>query len=66
MLLFVSFFSFLVIQLPPGDYLSSYISRLEKSGMTVDSKSMAALRHSYGLDQRFVVQYGKNIAVGLM
>lgn len=58
-LLFVSFFSFLIIQLPPGDYLSSYISRLEKSGMTVDSKSMAALRASYGLDQPFVVQYGK-------
>jgi peptide/nickel transport system permease protein len=58
-LLFVSFFSFLIIQLPPGDYLSSYISRLEKSGMTVDNKSMVALRHSYGLDQPFIVQYGK-------
>jgi peptide/nickel transport system permease protein len=58
-LLFVSFFSFLIIQLPPGDYLSSYISRLEKSGMTVDNKTMVALRHSYGLDQPFIVQYGK-------
>lgn len=27
--------------------------------MTVDSKSMVALRHSYGLDQPFVTQYGK-------
>ena len=58
-LLFVSFFSFLIIQLPPGDFLSSYIARLEKSGMTVDNKSMVALRHSYGLDQPFIVQYGK-------
>jgi peptide/nickel transport system permease protein len=58
-LLFVSFFSFLIIQLPPGDYLSSYMARLEKSGMSVDNKSMVALRHSYGLDQPFLVQYGK-------
>jgi peptide/nickel transport system permease protein len=58
-LLFVSFFSFLVIQLPPGDYLTSYMARLEKAGMSVDNKSMVALRHSYGLDQPFLVQYGK-------
>lgn len=58
-LLFVSFFSFLIIQLPPGDYLSSYMARLEKSGMSVDDQSMVALRHSYGLDQPFLVQYGK-------
>lgn len=58
-LLFVSFFSFLIIQLPPGDYLTSYMARLEKAGMTVDNSTMAALRHSYGLDQPFVVQYYK-------
>jgi peptide/nickel transport system permease protein len=58
-MVFVSFFSFLVIQLPPGDYLTSYMARLEKSGMSVDNKSMIALRHSYGLDQPFIVQYGK-------
>jgi peptide/nickel transport system permease protein len=58
-LLFVSFFSFLIIQLPPGDYLTSYMARMEKSGMSVDNKSMVALRHSYGLDQPFLVQYGK-------
>jgi peptide/nickel transport system permease protein len=58
-LLFVSFFSFLIIQLPPGDYLTSYMARLEKAGMTVDNSTMAALRYSYGLDQPFVVQYYK-------
>jgi peptide/nickel transport system permease protein len=56
-LLFVSLFSFLIIQLPPGDYLTSYMARLEKSGMTLDNNSMIALRHSYGLDQPFIVQY---------
>ncbi len=58
-LLFVSFFSFLIIQLPPGDYLTSYMARLEKSGMTVDEATMAALRHSYGLDQPMSKQYYK-------
>jgi peptide/nickel transport system permease protein len=58
-LLFVSFFSFLVIQLPPGDYLTSYMARLEKSGMSIDNNTMIALRHSYGLDQPFIYQYFK-------
>jgi len=58
-LLFVSFFSFLIIQLPPGDYLTSYMARLEKAGMTVDNSTMAALRQSYGLDQPFINQYYK-------
>jgi peptide/nickel transport system permease protein len=35
------------------------MARLEKAGMTVDNSTMAALRHSYGLDQPFVVQYYK-------
>lgn len=61
-LLFVSFFSFLIIQLPPGDYLTSYMARLEKSGMSVDEATMAALRHSYGLDRPVSVQYYKWIS----
>jgi len=58
-LLFVSFFSFLVIQLPPGDYITVYMARLEKAGMTMDENAMIALRKSYGFDQPFVVQYAK-------
>ena len=30
----VSIVTFVVIQLPPGDYLSTYISRLEQAGKT--------------------------------
>ena len=58
-MLFVSFFSFLVIQLPPGDYITEYMARLEKSGMKTDENSMIALRKSYGFDQPFIVQYKK-------
>jgi peptide/nickel transport system permease protein len=58
-LIFVSFFSFLVIQLPPGDYLTVYLANLESQGMTVDENSMIALRQAYGFDQPFIVQYAK-------
>ena len=58
-LVFVSFFSFLVIQLPPGDYITVYVARLEKAGMRMDENAMIALRKSYGFDQPFIVQYAK-------
>ncbi|MFY0650710.1 MAG: ABC transporter permease [Cyclobacteriaceae bacterium] len=58
-LAFVSFFSFLVIQLPPGDYITVYIAQLEAKGMSMDENTMLALRNSYGFDQPFLVQYGK-------
>jgi peptide/nickel transport system permease protein len=56
-LIFVSFFAFLVIQLPPGDFLDSYIETLRRSGMSVDSATLVSLRHAYGLDRPMVVQY---------
>jgi len=56
-LVFISFFSFLVIQLPPGDFLDSYVETLSRSGMGVDSAELASLRHAYGLDRSMIVQY---------
>lgn len=56
-LVFVSFFAFLVIQLPPGDFLDSYVETLRRSGMSVDSATLISLRHAYGLDRPMVVQY---------
>ncbi|MGA9062848.1 MAG: ABC transporter permease [Terracidiphilus sp.] len=56
-LIFISFFAFLVIQLPPGDFLDSYIEQLSRSGMGVDSATLIALRHAYGLDRPMIVQY---------
>ena len=56
-LIFVSFFSFLVIQLPPGDFLDSYVQTLSRSGMGVDRAALASLRHAYGLDRPMIVQY---------
>lgn len=56
-LLVISFIVFVIIQLPPGDYLESYIAELESQGESVDPDKIAFLRHEYGLDQPLVVQY---------
>ena len=56
-LFLVSVFSFIVIQLPPGDYVSAYISRIESEMGTVDPATVENLRKAYGLDQPMFVQY---------
>ncbi len=47
----VTIVTFVVIQLPPGDYLSTYISRLEQqAGDVVTEEMIQALKAQYGLD----------------
>lgn len=54
-----SILSFLVIQLPPGDYVTAYVANLQASGTAVGAEEAAALRQQYGLDQPLYVQYAK-------
>jgi peptide/nickel transport system permease protein len=61
-LLIVSILSFAVIQLPPGDYLSSYVSQLRETGDIVDAAELEALKQRYGLGQPIYVQYYKWIS----
>jgi peptide/nickel transport system permease protein len=59
-LLMISVISFVIIQLPPGDYLTQKIAELEQQ--YGDSSSVARakeLRARYGLDKPWYVQYGK-------
>ena len=56
-LLAISFISFAIIQLPPGDYLTSYIAALQAGGETVTEEQVAALRLRYNLDKPFLEQY---------
>lgn len=56
-LLLVSVMSFVIIQLPPGDYLTTYIAALEETGETVNREQVAALRARYNLDQPYHIQY---------
>lgn len=55
----VSVLSFVIIQLPPGDYVTSYIAALEAQGGQVAAEEAANLRAQYGLGDPIYVQYGK-------
>lgn len=57
-LLAISFLVFVIIQLPEGDYLSSYIAELQSQGEAVNPKKIAFLRAQYGFDKPFHEQYG--------
>ena len=56
-LIAVSIVAFIIIQLPPGDYLTSYIANLRATGDVVDQAEIEALGERYGLGQPFYVQY---------
>ena len=53
----VSFLAFVLIQLPPGDYVTTYIATLAASNEIVDQNAVADLRARFGLDQPFIIQY---------
>lgn len=53
----VSLTVFILIQLPPGDFVDSYVASLAASGETVDPAMMVDMRHRFGLDQPIIVQY---------
>src|SRR3979409_41433 len=57
LMLIYSFVIFAIIQAPPGDFLTAYVAPLSSSGSLIAADQIAALRHQYGLDQPFVVQY---------
>ena len=54
----ISVITFVIIQLPPGDYLSTYIAELQSQGENVDVEKIEALRAQYGLDRPMIEQYG--------
>src|SRR6266542_3572199 len=53
----VSVLAYVVIQLPPGDYITSYIAQMSASGSFVSQQEAEALRQQYGLDKPIWVQY---------
>ncbi len=56
-LLVISFVTFVIIQLPPGDYLSNQIAELRSQGDTAALQKIQNLRQQFGLDKSFVEQY---------
>ena len=59
---FISLISFVVIQLPPGNFLTSYVAGLAQQGITVDQAAIETLRERYGLGQPLIEQYWKWIS----
>jgi peptide/nickel transport system permease protein len=61
----ISALSFVIIQLPPGDFVTTYIAQLSASGSSVTAAEADALRELYGLNQPIYVQYSKWIGRAL-
>jgi len=60
LLMFVfSVVSFILIQAPPGDFVTSYVAELSASGSSMDQIQIDSLRELYGLNQPEYVQYFK-------
>jgi peptide/nickel transport system permease protein len=57
LLVVYSFVIFVIIQAPPGDFLTAYVATLASSGTSINVETLQALRQQYGLDQPFLVQY---------
>jgi len=55
----ISVMSFIIIQLPPGDFVDAYIARLSASGSSVSMEEAQSMRTLYGLNQPYYVQYLK-------
>ena len=53
----ISIVAFLVIELPPGDYLTAYVANLAAGGDTVDQEQLEALKRQYGLDKPLMGRY---------
>lgn len=59
MLFALSLVTFIIIDLPPGDYVTTYVSELRQRGDQVDQATIEALRERYGFDQPIIVRYAK-------
>ena len=58
-LLFISIVSFAIIQLPPGDFVTTRVSQWIAQGESVDAETESMLRARYGVDQPVSLQYLK-------
>ncbi|MBT6441659.1 MAG: ABC transporter permease [Alphaproteobacteria bacterium] len=57
-MLAISVLTFIIIQLPPGDYLTTYIAELQAQGEGANLDKIEFLRAEYGLDKPLIEQYG--------
>src|SRR5262249_15561852 len=55
----ISVVAFIIIQLPPGDFLDTLVAQLSAQGESVNAATLAALREYYGLGEPLYLQYVK-------
>jgi peptide/nickel transport system permease protein len=55
----ISIVSFIIIQLPPGDFLTTYMANLAATGERASPEVLVNMRETYGLGQPIYVQYFK-------
>jgi peptide/nickel transport system permease protein len=53
----ISMITFMIIQLPPGDFVTTAQAEIAASGGGMDASAVEAMRIRYGLDQPILVQY---------
>ena len=53
----ISLLTFIIIQLPPGDYLSNQIAELRSRGEGSGAANLEFLRHEFALDRTWAEQY---------
>ena len=53
----ISVIAFIVIELPPGDYASTYVMRQQWAGREVTPEMEEVLRHRWGLDRPAYIRY---------
>ncbi len=58
----ISVISFIIIQLPPGDFLSAIVKKQSELNGTLTQGQISDLKNQYGLDQSIYVQYWKWIS----
>jgi peptide/nickel transport system permease protein len=61
-LIFISFISFVIIQLPPGDYVTAYAAQLRQAGEYISLTQEAIMRDQMGLNDPLLVQYWRWIS----
>ena len=58
-IIIISLLIFFIIQLPPGDYVTSYVSAMAAEGEIFTPEQIQDMRVQYGLDSPWFVQYLK-------
>ena len=61
-LIFISFISFVIIQLPPGDYVTAYAAQLRQAGEYISITQEAIMREQMGLNDPLLLQYWRWIS----